>query len=175
MSLRKPARGITLIETLVTMTLLVIVMTLAGALLEIVLRVERSGREQQARTIATLRLARLFRSDIHAAESAEAPASDPPGSSLSLRLDPASRVTYEMNRGRLTRIVRFGDSVLTRESFQVSIGQDPRFEIAREPTDRQIIRLRLDESARASIGEPAVCTIEAVLGSDHRYRERSTP
>jgi prepilin-type N-terminal cleavage/methylation domain-containing protein len=169
---RRGHRGSSLIEIVVSMTVLAILMGVAAGFAELVLRYERVGRELQARTVATMQLASLFRNDVRNARRVELPAVAE-GAALVLDDAAGTVVTYERIRGRLVREKWAGGESRQREAFLVTLDRPVRFERDGTTGGVAVIRLVLDEKP-GKVKAPARPTvIEAALGAEHRF-ERET-
>lgn len=160
--------GKTIIEVLVVISVFAALMTPIGRLLHTMMRSEREGVQALTASVSGSRLAREFRSDVHAARDVETAADENGPGELRLIHDDGTAVTYRAGDRRMQRIVARGDEVLSRESFRLPAGTS-RFEVLEEP---RIVVLLHEHSATTGSQESRgtdVLRVEAVPGRDHRF------
>ena len=165
-------QGKTIIELLVVITVLGAMITPMGRLLHTMMRSEREGAHALAAGASGSRLAREFRSDVHAAREMDLLASEDGPGDLKLIHSDERVVTYVPGDGRIRRIVTRGDKTLSRDSFRLSPGTS-HFEILSEP--RRVMLIHERHPAAAHPQESAgtnVLRVEAVPGRDYRFAEK---
>jgi len=154
-------RGYSLIELVVVMTIATVIVGLAAAMLHLLLRTERNGRQQMNRSTALSRLADQFRSDAHAAARQPVP-DDANPSCWTFELEAGRNVQYRAQAGRIERVETLGEKIERRESY--ALPPDAAVSIA-TPADSQpaVATLIVREPPNREI------RIAAVLGKDHRF------
>jgi hypothetical protein len=169
-ALTKHRPGSSLIEMLVVMAVMVTVMTLLAMVADGLLKVERKGREHQARTVALFILARDFKADVRSCEHAELPDADPAKTALLLTRSDGTRITYERTRGQLVRVERVGDTVRRQEVLLVARDRDPRFEIeSAGKGEGRVVVMKLRERAKDERENARELFMEGVLGAGLRF------
>ena len=134
-------RGYSLIEMLAVMTMTSAILTLATMSIGLIMRSERTGRDSLVATQTAQRMARQFRNDVHAAQTATVTSDKQKRSSLTLESFGHPTVTWSHVTVGLRRTV---DSTPVRiETYRVST-QAVSFHIipsATEPQARRLISL----------------------------------
>ena len=156
-------RGYSLIEMIVVMTIATVIVGLAAAMLHLLLRTERNGRQQMHRSAALARLADQFRSDVHAAAHQPVP-DDANPSCWTFELKAGRNVQYRGQAGQIERVETLGGKIERRESY--ALPPDATVWIA-TPANSQpaVATLIVRESSNRDI------RIAAVLGKDHRFEK----
>jgi len=163
-------RGISLVEIMATMTILTVVLGLTVALLEMLLKLNASGREHAALEASIARLGRAFRHDVR--DSDVVSRCDDGGSSLALALRTSGRepvVEYHVRKSGVLRVEWNGSEIVKQETYPLPSRSSPRF-ARRSATGRQLVGLVLDRRARkADAGAVHAMSIEATVGASRRF------
>jgi hypothetical protein len=152
-------RGKSLIEMLVIISVLSVVMSLAGGTLILLLRCERQVKRDLDQERSLVRLGQQFRADAHAATGAEV------GPACVLKLAGGQTIRYAAGNAGVTREVMDGEKVEHRDQFALPAPADVRFESPAEASGK-LVRLLIQPSSDTPNGivltaRPA--TIEAAL------------
>lgn len=172
-------RGYTLIEVLVTVSLVTVALTLLATWLTTVMRSQRIARDHLLEIQTRDRLARQFREDVHQARRIESTRSaQEPDAGMRLALVGGRVVTYAMRGQLLERVEQAGDKTL-REQFQLE-DAEAHFEVIdqHQPARAVLVLTTPASSGRnsASAGSnEATLRIEAVVGSNGRFAAGGTP
>ncbi|APW63160.1 type II secretion system protein [Paludisphaera borealis] len=157
-------RGITIIETLVMMTGVAVLLGMTVIVLQLAMKLEADSRGRLDRAGALGRLARQFRSDVHAASGVEIVTTDPkrqPG--LRIAPGPNRSIDYQpQGDGKLARVDTVGGKVASRETFIVPQSGAVRLSL-RELDGRRFAVVEVDTIARKNRIDP-VRTLE-ILGA----------
>jgi prepilin-type N-terminal cleavage/methylation domain-containing protein len=122
--------GFTLVELLVVISVLAIILPMAGATVFFLLQAQSQSAESLRDAMAITQFSHTFRSDIHAARLAHPPAHPPADSGVLLELDDSRKIEYlAQPNGFVSRTVRRGEVVERREQFRVG-AVHPKFVIA---------------------------------------------
>jgi prepilin-type N-terminal cleavage/methylation domain-containing protein len=122
----KNRHGFTMIELLVVISVISVILPLAGSTIFFLLRAQSQSAEALRDAMATTQLSHTLRSDIHAARTAASSGAD----EVSLEIDDARIIEYRcLPDGFVSRVVRRGTSVERRERFRVGDVR-PRFKLA---------------------------------------------
>lgn len=124
-----------LIETVVAMSLILVLMTVSGTLFTALARSERNAQRAAAAQQTLSRLDTLFRADVHRAKSAALSQDDRRQPMLTLTLPNGGTVRYVAEAAKLERLVESAGAT-HRDAFRVAEAQW-RFEIAGE-TNRRV-------------------------------------
>lgn len=154
---RPPRRGASLLELLATMTAASIVMATAVGLVHRSYALETRSRHAGADERTALRLARLFRADVHTAGTARCAA----GADVAwlIVLDgPSTTVTYTATATGLARITAPTDGPPTREDFEFSRGSSWSARC-----ERRLVTLSGTSAAVGSRRPPVVIDVVAAL------------
>lgn len=181
-------RGYSLVEVLVLMSIVSLVLGLAGGLLRRMLASDR----QWARSLETARqidrLSSRLRLDVHGGTLADGVPDELPAK-LTLRESDNQRVIYAIADHRLTREVFDGETRLVRDSFTFPPGSRLRFEVTGSgatsttagknttiPRVRLTVTLSRQPAGQPELSQgappPRVVEIEATLG---RVRAEASP
>lgn len=111
-------RAISLIELLVVMSAASVILSLSAGLIHRVMHAETKTRSVSAIERTSLRLANVFRCDVHNARQARAePSGLPQGVFVQLETSPGERVEYRREEQTIHRISLDGDQIIARELF----------------------------------------------------------
>jgi prepilin-type N-terminal cleavage/methylation domain-containing protein len=154
-------RGYSLIELVVVMTIATVIVGLAAAMLHLLLRTERNGRQQMHRSAALARLADQFRDDVRAAARQLVP-DDANPSCWTFEMEAGRNVQYRAQAGQIERVETLGGQIERRESY--ALPPDAAVWIA-TPGDSKppVATLIVKDTSNREI------RIAAVLGKDHRF------
>lgn len=157
-------RGVvSLIEALVSMTMIAVLFGTTATLTTLVFRLERLGRDDLAATLTEGRLASEFRSDVHQAMQA-----DIDDATCSLIGPGDRRVVYQVREDSLIRRMPEDEGPDRVEAFRFKPGTLARWEWDESIDDRRRLVLTLDPPP-VSDGHRRPFRVEATVGRDHRY------
>ncbi len=172
MRLATPSRrGMTLVEVIMAMTLLMLVAAVAAVLIESLLRIEYSSREHAANQMAQTQVAHAFRKDVRSFSVVS-----PVGSETRLTLadrESDHAVSYRIEGDHLTRYEWEGCEVTQQNSFPLPRKSSLRFQRIEED-GRIVYSLLLDRVVGKLQGETTIrpLRIDAILGADLRFERR---
>ncbi len=167
--------GWTLIEMLITLTVMGSVTGIAVKTLGSMLRSERNGIEHVARLATISRLARQFRSDIHAAGTIEINSSEPTRPLLLITVKDSHQIQYAIESFGLLRTERRPNQSPKSEPWRLN---HTRFECVESTGPPRILTLvvaTLDASPTPGTTPAAALKelrIVAVIGRDRDYSLR---
>ncbi len=162
-------RGTTLIEMLALITVLSILLGLCGGMIHLLMKLDRSGRVASDEAADLARLARDFRSDVHA--STPAGPTTPAPDRLDLTLD-GRTVEYQVRPGDVLRTLRDGDKIRRRETYRRPARASVRFALATDGTP-PMASIVVDREGGGKDGSLyRDLRIDAVIGSDRRFSPR---
>jgi prepilin-type N-terminal cleavage/methylation domain-containing protein len=119
--------GFTLVELLVVISVLAIILPMAGGTVFFLLRAQSQSAETLRDAMAITQLSHTFRSDVHVARAARMPAD---AAGCVLELDESHRIVYHAeSNGFVSRTVRRGEAVERREQFRVGAAR-PSFALS---------------------------------------------
>jgi prepilin-type N-terminal cleavage/methylation domain-containing protein len=119
--------GFTLVELLVVISVLAIILPMAGGTVFFLLRAQSQSAEMLRDAMAITQLSHTFRSDVHAARSARMPAD---AAGCVLELGESHTIVYHAeSNGFVSRIVRRGEAVERREQFRIGAAR-PTFALS---------------------------------------------
>lgn len=144
--------GISLGELLIVISLSSILMTVAGVLIQELLRADRAVRRAAQTSASLLRLESLFRDDVHRAVAATAHTDSAGEQKLELVLPEGQRVTYSAQQHRLKRVVSAGDRRLHFDRF--AFPEQSVMTLAVDPSGAPV-ELQIDQ-ARTPVDRPPV-------------------
>lgn len=126
----KKRSGFTLVELLVVISLLAVILPMAGGTVFFLLRAQSQSADALRDSMAITQLSHVFRTDVHSARSARVARSSPADQGVLLDLDGSRVIEYRTEPNDfVSRIVRRGETVERRERFRVGpVG--PKFAIA---------------------------------------------
>ena len=155
-----------LLEAVASFTIIAVFLGTTAGVLILLFRLERSGRDDLAVTIAAGRLAAVIRDDAHAAERVEPDAPDaPPDAPRTFFYSDGATSTYRIDDHVVVRDVLDADGRGRTESYRLGPGTAARW----RPGDGGLVILALEpESAPGTIVRPAIA-IEAAIGRDRRH------
>ncbi len=142
---RSLPRGVTLVETLAAMTILLIVAGVAAALIESLHVIERGGREHADREAAIARVAHVFRGDVRRFPSAAVD-----NGLILADADSGRFLLYRIYEDRVARSEWQGLVRISQDSFPLPPRSSPRFERADDEGLRH--DLARDRSPRPQAG-----------------------
>ncbi len=180
----KPTRrGTSLLEMVVVMGIATVMLGLAVTMIHLMLQAERSSTKTLWYGTSLARFSRTLRQDVHAATSADIP-SPPPGgvARLELTLPKQRTVSFQIDRGAVTRTQSEAGEVRHRDVFYFPRDSAIRFERTREP---DLVRVVINRPPKpVTRTDPAegrstaprsgsrVLHIEAALARDYRFARR---
>lgn len=162
----------TLIEMLIAVSVMMTMMGIAFGLLSALLRAERSGIAHVVRLTTVSRLARQFRSDIHAATDLQLPTADPTKPLLQITAGDQRQIQYEIQpQGLLRTETGSARPIPSRDLMRL---KGTRFHVEESATSPRIVTLII-ETPEASPADPRrpsgnsrEVRVEAVVGRDFR-------
>lgn len=159
-------QGKTIIELLVVISVFGAMMTPIGRLLHTMMRAEREGAHALAAGTNASRLAREFRSDVHAARDTQLAKAN---GELQLVRNDGTVVTYRAAGDHIQRTITRGEETLSRDSFRLGLGAT-RFELSDEPPLAILLHERRSPGANPP-ESPGIRSlrVEAVPGRDYRF------
>jgi prepilin-type N-terminal cleavage/methylation domain-containing protein len=120
-------RGFTLVELLVVISVLAIILPMAGGTVFFLLRAQSRSAEALRDSMAITQLSHTFRSDVHAARAARTP---PDAAGCVLELDDSHSIAYHAEpSGFVSRIVRRAEVIERREQFRIGAAR-PTFALS---------------------------------------------
>jgi prepilin-type N-terminal cleavage/methylation domain-containing protein len=156
--------GFTLVELLVVISVLAIILPMAGGTVFFLLRAQSQSAEALRDAMAITQLSHTFRSDVHAARAARTP---PDAAGCVLELDDSHSIVYRAEpSGFVSRMVRRGEVIERREQFRVGAAR-PRFalsEAGREVAVTIAPRTRSSAPADDATASRAGIRIAAMVG-----------
>jgi prepilin-type N-terminal cleavage/methylation domain-containing protein len=172
--MRRGRPGHTLVEVLVAMFVFSSLLSLGFALLHTLLKLEDHGVAHAEAVSATWRLGRTFRSDVHRAESVDPVAAGSRAAAITLR-GPGERVVrYQLDRGRIVRVVEERGVVESNDAFRVPMGT-AGFEVDDEGGFERLTLVFDRRVTRRKRGDARELRIEALVGLDRRFAPGGTP
>lgn len=163
--------GFTLMEMMAAMAVFTVVLTIAMGLLTLFLRLDESARRHAEGISATARLARVFRADVRAANSATVAQADG-AQRIALASEGDREVRYEVNPRTIRRVVSKAGSQVNVEQFRIA---RPNSKFVTDAAGSiQVVTLDLlpPDNLKSSLSRRPL-RISAALGADHRYEEAS--
>ncbi len=119
--------GFTLVELLVVISVLAIILPMAGGTVFFLLRAQSRSAETLGDAMAITQLSHSFRDDVHAARAARTPAD---AAGCVLEMDNSHTILYHAEaNGFVSRIVRRGEAVERREQFRIGAAR-PTFALS---------------------------------------------
>lgn len=116
----KPRAGVSLIELLVCISLMVTILALTGKTFHLLFRADKSVTQSFVTERAITRLSIQFRNDVHQAATGTIPVdSTSAGKELLLIDSGAGRVKYVVTKEGLARLVVDGETVTAREDYRL--------------------------------------------------------
>jgi prepilin-type N-terminal cleavage/methylation domain-containing protein len=112
--------GFTLVELLVVISLLAVILPMAGGTILFLLRAQSQSTEALRDGMAITQFSHVFRTDVHAAKSTRTSTPSTADRGVILVLDGSRVIEYRAEPAEfVTRIVRRGETVERREQFRV--------------------------------------------------------
>jgi prepilin-type N-terminal cleavage/methylation domain-containing protein len=163
--------GFTLIEVLVVVSLLAVILPMAGGTIFFLLRAQSQSADGLREAMALSQFSHTFRSDAHAARSGRPSGPGPAQDKMVFDLGDSRTIEYLAERnGLVRRTVRRADVVERREQFRVGVAS-ARFEFADQGKEAAVIVIpripgaaQLDGQSRPASG----IRIAAIVGRDLR-------
>lgn len=178
-------RGVSLVELIIVISIAAIIIGVALALMQWLLRSERDVRKGVWYGRSVSRLAQVFRHDAHQARDAEIAAEGADiSNTMRFQFDGSHTVTYQIEEHTISRVDRDGEKELHRETFHFPPGSAIRFEkengppMARVVVDRATGQLNVDSTEIEKPGRKRtdspnrVVRIDAAIGKDRRLLSR---
>jgi prepilin-type N-terminal cleavage/methylation domain-containing protein len=166
--------GFTLVELLVVISVLAIILPMAGGTVFFLLRAQSQSAEGLRDAMAITQLSHTFRSDVHAARVARTRAN---ADGCELELDDSRTIAYRAEpNGFVSRIVRRGEVVERREQFRIGAAR-PKFalsETGREVGVTIAPRSRSAAAANDATTSPAGIRIAAIVGRNSKVGARAS-
>jgi prepilin-type N-terminal cleavage/methylation domain-containing protein len=167
--------GFTLVELLVVISVLAIILPMAGGTVFFLLRAQSRSAETLRDAMAITQLSHSFRDDVHAARAARTPAD---AAGCVLEMDNSHTILYHAEaNGFVSRIVRRGEAVERREQFRIGAAR-PTFalsEAGREVAVTIAPRTRSSALADDATTSRAGIRIAAVVGRRNSSVGAPTP
>ena len=164
-------RGFSLLEMLVAVTVGSVLMGIGVAILTLLLRLDRTGREHAHRAVVLGRLAEQFRDDVHAALR-PMPAGTDHRAPWRLDLGPDRTVSYRITPESVERDETAPGKPVRHESYPLPEGCAARVSLSADRT-AQVASLIV-----APAGTPSPTShqlrVDAVLGRDRRFVKSKT-
>jgi type II secretory pathway pseudopilin PulG len=167
---RRSRRGISLIEFMVVVTAVATMLGLCAVTIQALLRVNADAQARVTAALALERLARQFRSDVHATFGAEL-ASDPKTPSnpakLLLKNDSPRVVAYSADpaSGTVARDEVQAGKITRHESYALGRSHQARFELFNDAL-RQWARLVVTQNSASTPDPPRPIEVLALRGKD---------
>lgn len=173
--MKRDRSGKTLIEMMVTMTLVSTLLLMCGRTVLTLLRAQRTSEKGVAAALLLGRLEQTFRRDVHAARRFDLDqVAAGAGDRLQLQLTGSERVEYTTAVDGIHRRVLHGTDVVARDRFAIPGGRH-RIEVADKSSLIALVCVPPipDESNAGVMPAPFKweMRIEAVAGRDHQYVE----
>ncbi|MDB5351530.1 MAG: hypothetical protein JWN86_2777 [Planctomycetota bacterium] len=168
---RTPRRGYTLVEMLAVMATLTLILGLCVALMELLLKLNTSGKDHVETEARLSRSARIFRDDVH--EAGEIKRCEPGTSSTTIELvrpDHDRVVEYQWIKNDLVRNEWSAGEIVKRERFPLPAQASAHFE-HRSDGGRSVAAYVVHRRGKQASG-PAVdhaFRIEAMVGAAFRF------
>lgn len=164
--------GITILEMVVVVSVMTMVLAVAFTTLHTVLRAESLGMTGLAAATNRARLARQFRSDVHAAQLASVETDGEGRPRLRLAMSGATSVDYTAEGDSVQRTVAAGDTLRSRETYPLAPGET-EFTVDSESGLVGLVHAPVIEPPpvkSSTAPKPPQLRVDAVLARDHRYR-----
>ncbi len=115
----------------VVMSLLAVILPLAGGTVVFLLRAQSQSAEALRDAMAVTQLSHTFHADVHAARSARLPGESKEKNGITLALADDRTIEYRAlpQTGAISRVVRQGTTVERREQYRIGSAR-PTFELA---------------------------------------------
>jgi prepilin-type N-terminal cleavage/methylation domain-containing protein len=159
-------RAFTLIELIVVLSLLAVLLPMAGGTIFFLLRAESRSADALREATALSQFSHEFRSDVHAARRAQITTKRPAGPGLAFVLDESVTVEYQPEgNGFVSRTMRAGETVERREQFRLGNARS-KFEIADEGREVAVTVTPGNRgfATTSDAGPPAGIRIAAIVG-----------
>lgn len=165
-------RGWTLIEMLVTVSVMASITGIAVKLLTTLLRSERNGIEHVTRLTTVSRLSRQFRTDVHAATELQVSADNPQQPLLQITSEDRRQIQYEIQPQGLLRTEQRPDQPVTVKDLLRL--KNTRFRVVESPVPPRLLTLIIETpdtfavDAKQPAGDSRELRIDAIVGRDYR-------
>jgi prepilin-type N-terminal cleavage/methylation domain-containing protein len=165
----KQRRGFTLIELLVVLSLLAVILPMAGGMVYFLLRAQSQSAEALRDSMSITQLSRVFRTDVHAARSARITSEGSRGKGLVLEQGDSRTIEYQAEPyGTISRTVRHGKTIERHEHFRLGT-TEPTFKLADGGHEVALILvpgMRLAAAAESATADQGGIRIGAVVSRD---------
>jgi prepilin-type N-terminal cleavage/methylation domain-containing protein len=122
-------RGFTLIELLVVLSLLAVILPMAGGMVYFLIRAQSQSADALRDAMSITQLSHVFRTDVHAARNARLPSDGSPGKGLLLEQGDLRTTEYRAeSNGSISRTVRHGKTIERHEHFRLGTNE-PTFKL----------------------------------------------
>jgi prepilin-type N-terminal cleavage/methylation domain-containing protein len=164
--------GFTLIEVLVVVSLLAVILPMAGGTIFFLLRAQSQSADGLREAMAVSQFSHTFRSDVHAAHSVRSAGPGPAPDKIAFEGSDSRTIEYQAERnGLVRRTVRRADVIERREQFRLGV-VPARFEVADQGKEAAAIitpRIpglsQVDGHSKHASG----IRIAAIIGRDLRF------
>jgi prepilin-type N-terminal cleavage/methylation domain-containing protein len=169
----KKRSGFTLVELLVVISMMAVILPMAGGTVFFLLRAQSQSAEALRDAMAMTQLSHTFRSDVHAAHGARLVSGTAAGDGIVLELDDSRTAEYQPEaNGCVSRTVRRGETRERREQFRIGSAR-PKFQLAND--GREVALIIAPRTRGAVLGDGAGVTagirIAAVVGRNAKVGE----
>lgn len=172
--------GISLVEVVVAMAIATLLMGLSMTTLQTVMRAERETSEATWLDASFQRFSRLFRADIHAAETLKLePATD--AKTLIIQKPGQEQVTYRIEQFRIYRIVSRAGKTVHQDTFYFQEGSQAHFIrqqrlnqagiVIREPEPSLMPEMKNEQTTGSQEPLTHEFSIRSTIGHDYRLAE----
>jgi prepilin-type N-terminal cleavage/methylation domain-containing protein len=180
----KQPRGFTLIELLVVLSLLAVILPMAGGMVYFLLRAQSQSADALREAMSITQLSHVFRSDVHAARSARPASESPAGEGLLLEQGDSRTTEYRAEpNGSISRTLRRGKTIERHEHFRLGTAE-PRFQLVDGGHEAALILVPGVRTAAGALGAAAnesgiriaaIVSRDASLGELPATRAKSGP
>jgi prepilin-type N-terminal cleavage/methylation domain-containing protein len=164
--------GFTLIEVLVVVSLLAVILPMAGGTIFFLLRAQSQSADGLREEMALSQFSHTFRSDVHAARGVRSGGPEALKDKIVFEGSDSRTIEYQAERnGVVRRTVRRGDVIERREQFRVGVAP-ARFEVVDQGKEAAVIvtpripgSSQMDGHSKSASG----IRIAAIVGRDLRF------
>lgn len=163
-------RGVSLVEMMATMTILTVVLGLTVALLEMLLKLNSSGRDHMAVETSIARLAHAFRRDVRDADDVSRCEKGGTSRSLDLQIDDRSSVVeYQAFKTEIRRVEWSGLDIVKQDRFEIPASSEAHFERPADDATGAVNLVIARRSRKGDLGTVRAMRIGAILGANLRF------